>query len=98
MGWEKDKRKMRKLLKSEVRMHTIDQLAWMPDDDLMGLYMTLERDRENVLSMRGKDVTPIEVEICYVQRELDIRNTRRRAHTQWLANLGAEGVVDAKAN
>lgn len=90
---------MRKqLLKSEVRLHTIDQLAWMPDDDLMGLYMTLERDRENVLSMRGKDVTPIEVEICYVQRELDIRNTRRRAHQQWLSNLGAEGVVDAKAN
>ena len=98
MGNEKDKRKMRKLLKSEVRLHTIDQLAWMIDDDLMSLYMSLERDRDNVLSMRGKDATPIEVEICYVQRELDIRNTRRRAHSQWLANLGAEGVNDAKSN
>jgi hypothetical protein len=98
MGNEKDRKKMRKLLKSEVRLHTIDQLAWMPDDDLMGLYMTLDRDRENVLSMRGKDVTPIEIELCYVQRELDIRNTRRRAHSQWLVNLGAEGIVDAKSN
>jgi hypothetical protein len=98
MGRKKDKRNMKKLLKSEVRLHTIDQLAWMPDDDLMDLYMTLERDRENVLSIRGKDVTPIEIEICYVQRELDIRNSRRQAHAKWLANLGVEGMVDAKAN
>jgi len=98
MGNEKDRKKMRKLLKSEVRLHTIDQLAWMPDEDLMSLYMTLERDRDNVQGMRGKDATPIEVEICYVQRELDIRNTRKRAHSEWLSNLGAEGTHDAKAN
>lgn len=98
MSNEKDKRKMRKLLKSEVRLHTIDQLAWMSDDDLMGLYMGLSRDRDNVNSIRGKDVTPIEVELCYVQRELDIRNTRRRTHAQWLAKLGAEGVDNAKSN
>ena len=89
---------MKKLLKSEVRLHTIDQLAWMSDDDLMNLHTTLERDREHVLPMRGKDVTPIEIEICYVQRELDIRNSRQQAHAKWLANLVAEGFVDAKAN
>lgn len=94
---DRDYKKMRKFVKAEVRMNSIDQLAWMSDDDLTGLLMDLVRDRDNVLGVRGKDPLPLEVEICYVQREMEIRSDRRRAHLQWLANLGTEGTqYDAK--
>lgn len=81
--------------KTDQRSFTFDQLAWMSDDDLVSLMMNMEKDRE-AISTRGRNTHGIEVEICYVQREMDVRNSRRAAHQAWLASMGAEGA-DARS-
>lgn len=86
---------MKKTVRTDHRLNSFDQLNWMTDDELVSLNMTLERDREGMIS-RGRNPRNVEVELCYVQREWDIRNTRRAAHSAWLASMGAE-MTDAKA-
>ena len=81
-------------LRTDVRSFTFDQLAWMADDDLVALMVNLEKDREGALS-RNRVTRGVEVEICYVQRELDMRTSRQAAHAAWLASTGSEDI-DAK--
>jgi hypothetical protein len=76
---------MKKTVKSvEVQLCTIDQLAWMSDDELIDLMLNLEKSRERAVS-RGNDSRNVEIELCYSQREWDIRKARQAAHAVWSA-------------
>jgi len=57
-------------------LFTIDQLGELPDDDLVRRAVQLRADIENVRRDRCSS-TPWEIELCYVQRELDLRNSRK---------------------
>jgi len=63
----------------------MDSLCFFDDDGLERLHNNLQADRERA-GRHTEDLTPWEVEICYVQRELRIRNTRRIAHEKYIRN------------
>jgi len=71
--------------------HTFDELAVIDDDILLGLHKNLI-DSVNRAGSHGLNSAPWEVELCYVQRELQIRSIRRDAHTQYLASLANREV------
>lgn len=69
------------------RVLTIDEISVMSDDELgrrissLNGYLGRERNRGN----RRDD---LEVEFCYLYREVEVRNARRDAHLSWLKNGG----------
>lgn len=63
----------------------MDTLSYCDDDYLQGILNHLQSEREK-LSQEGIDTLPWEVEICYVQREMKIRNTRRSLHEKYVRN------------
>jgi len=69
-------------------MLTFDNLAVMTDEELNNTLVSLENERNRSLK-KGYPTKEIECDICYVSREIDIRNTRHRAHEKWLRDLGA---------
>ena len=73
----------------QVRMYTSDTLAWMSDEEIVSLSMNLEKDRDAALN-RGRNPKDIEIELCYVQREWDIRSSRKIAHEKWVLAHGGE--------
>jgi len=62
---------------------TTDSLAYTADEDLRNLHDSLCRERDMALR-EGYDSHDVEASICYVQRELGIREKRRSAHTDYL--------------
>lgn len=65
----------------EVR--NMDVLSYASDDELERLHAHLQEEREKI-SRFSDDVTLWEIEICYVQREMRIRSTRKAAHERYL--------------
>jgi hypothetical protein len=70
-----------------VQQHHVDHLAVMPEDDLN---RALRRSQEQLGRMRREGASEgirryAEVEVCFLQREVEIRVRRRRAHEAWLA-------------
>ena len=61
----------------------IDMLSCTSDDDLGRRmdHLYSEKDKVNSLNF---DPTPWEIEICYVQRELGIRNNRKFLHEKYV--------------
>lgn len=71
------------------RVTDIDVLSTMGEDDLERLLHQFQSERSRVENY-DLDAGPWEVEICYIQRELKIRSSRRAAHEQYLKTLVAE--------
>ena len=74
-------------MRTGVHQHHTDDLAVMAEDDLN---RNLRRAQEQLGSMRregqGAELRRYaEVEVCYLQRETDVRESRRRAHQRWLS-------------
>lgn len=67
----------------------IDTLSYSNDDDLIRRldHLFNEKDKVNQSNM---DSVAWEVEICYVQRELRIRNGRKAAHEKYLREHKSE--------
>lgn len=61
----------------------MDTLSYFDDESLDRQHGRLQSERERVLS-DGQDALPWEVEICYVQRELKLRSSRRAAHEKYI--------------
>lgn len=61
----------------------MDTLSYANDDELIRRldYLFDEKDK---LNQHNLDSTPWEIEICYVQRELRVRNARKTAHEIYL--------------
>lgn len=62
---------------------TTDSLAYTADEELRNLHDSLRRERDMVLR-EGYDSLGVETSICYVQRELGIREKRRASHADWM--------------
>jgi hypothetical protein len=63
----------------------MDNLCFFDDEELDRLHSNLQAEREKA-SRITEDLMPWEVEICYVQREIRIRNTRRLTHEKYVRN------------
>jgi hypothetical protein len=62
-----------------------DDLAYMHDDEL---YSLLRNIREAIFNMRRKrnQTSDAEIELCYIQREVEKRSLRKSAHKKFLLN------------
>jgi len=68
----------------------VDELAYMSDEELAKFYNTLcsKHDYISKYSQKQSCLTTLklEEELCYVQRELLIRQERRTAHAKYMQN------------
>jgi len=69
--------------------HDFDELAVMDDESLSELGRSLKYSVHRAGS-HGLNSTPWEVELCYVQRESQVRSARREAHQRYVGS--ARGV------
>ena len=67
-----------------MRKLTIDYLAAIDDYELE---KHLRRMQSVIRSTRGGQKQSAEIELCYVQRELDIRKRRHKVHKEYLDEL-----------
>ena len=70
-----------------MRTHifTNDSLSEMSDDQIIKAVENLKR----IARRRGDEGSKAQIELCYAQRELDWRRTRREAHKVYLRRIGA---------
>ena len=71
-----------------ITQNHIDAIAVMPEDELN---RSLRRAQEQLGTLRREGASPglrryAEEEVCYLQREVEHRATRRAAHEAWLAD------------
>jgi hypothetical protein len=64
-------------------VHNMDALSYASDEELDRLHNHLQDEREKA-ARTTDDLVAWETEICYVQREMKIRTTRRSAHEKYL--------------
>ena len=67
-------------------MIDVDVLTYMMDEDVDRRCRYLQHDRD-IAARAGLDLYSWDVEICYAQRESQLRHDRREAHSRYLANL-----------
>lgn len=70
---------------AQAELTTIDQLAIMSDNELYNKLDNLVSSRNRAMA-EGYNPYFVEVELCYVRREEQIRNDREDAHQAWLKN------------
>lgn len=78
------KNKSKKVIGPEIT--NMDVLALMSDEELDNLEKRLNTERE-VCLLNNTDVVLWEEELCYVQREREIRNIRKVRHGEWYAEF-----------
>ena len=69
-----------------IRRMSIDEIGKLPDDEVRRL---IER-MKNLMSYRSKsrsDAFRIQIELCYLQRENEIRKIRKQMHSEYIANF-----------
>lgn len=71
---------------------SVDDLAVMPDDDLIVRLRSLEEDRQKVIDVL-LDPRPWEEEVAYIKRELQIRRARHEAHDLYVKELEREAAA-----
>lgn len=62
--------------RTEVKIFNDEMFRGYTDHELQNIMAQLRHDREACAS-KGKDTKPIEIEICYLQREFEFRNYDR---------------------
>lgn len=73
---------------------TIDSIAYTADEELRNLHDSLRKERDMAFR-EGYNTTDVETSICYVQRELGIREKRRAAHFDYMK---LHGYVEQEAH
>ena len=66
------------------RIFPHDSLATMPDHELERIQTSLSR---RMRDHRGPSRRALEVELCYVHREREIREMRKKAHAEYLTTI-----------
>ncbi len=64
-------------------MNGFDELAAMSDDQLNRLFMKTRGDISRYRK-RSAPTTDLEIDLCYIQRELFIRASRQKAHGEYV--------------
>ena len=67
----------------------MDDLAVIDDDSLMNMHRSLV-DSVSRAAGHGLNPAPWEVELCYVQRESQIRTARKEAHAKYVSAAPVE--------
>lgn len=80
----------------EFNLVDLHEVCYWSDEDLYQVLHDLIEVREAGLK-DGADVTPVEVEISYVRRELQIKNARREAHEKYVRALQEENALLGQA-
>lgn len=70
---------------NQPEVYNMDALSYASDDELERLHNHLQDEREKASRVTDSLVS-WETEICYVQREIKIRNSRRVAHEKYVRN------------
>ena len=68
-------------------MISIDDLCYTLDDDLRNMQDSLRKERATA-EREGFDPHQTEIALCYVQRELGIRDDRRAAYFEYVKKHG----------
>lgn len=76
---------------------SIDVLGTMQDEELIKRLDTMYDGRNAAFKNRRASVTPWEVEISYVRRELQLRRERRQAHDAYVKEVDAEHKASQQA-
>ncbi len=70
---------------------TFDSLSLMDDRELYNLYGQLKGDLYSQYKSRSKykhdNIKQIETDLCYVQREVELRTKRKEIHQEYLEDL-----------
>lgn len=74
----------------------MDTLSYFDDESLERRHNYLQAEREKVAT-EGVEALPWEVEICYVQREIRLRNTRRALHEKYIRSNPDQQYYDTDA-
>lgn len=69
-----------------------DELAYMTDEDIRNLQDSLRKEREYEIR-DGYSAKNTEIMLCYVQRELGVREVRRAAHARYMKDNGITSDV-----
>jgi hypothetical protein len=77
----------------QVEPRSIDELAVFSEEELHGRFEFLDNDLYNSHIVPGShEALPWETELAYVQRELEIRRTRKQRHREYMDAMRAEEV------
>ena len=72
-----------------MNKHNMDKLATMDEYDLKSLFSSIKRMISRKRE-RKQGASNLEIEMCYVQRELEIRRSRSQAHKEFLHQRQAQ--------
>lgn len=80
---------------SKKKRVDLESIAIMPENDLYNLKSRLS-SQHSFLSEKNEDekVKDIEIELCYVEREVEVRKKRRQLHEKWLKENPVENFDD----
>ncbi len=89
---------MGETIMSKKKRVDLESISIMPENDLLNLRNRLS-SQHNFLSEKNEDdkVKDIEVELCYVDREVEIRKKRKELHSKWLKENPIEYFDDANS-
>lgn len=81
---------------SKKKRVDLESIAIMPENDLYNLKNRLS-SQHSFLVEKNEDekVKDIEIELCYVEREVEVRKKRRELHDKWLKENPVENFDDA---
>ncbi len=87
---------MGELTMSKKKRVDLESISIMPENDLLNLRSRLS-SQHHFLSEKNEDdkIKDIEVELCYVDREVEIRRKRKELHSKWLKENPIEYFDDA---
>lgn len=90
---------MGELNMSKKKRVDLDSIAIMPENDLYNLRNRLA-SQHNFVSEKNDDerLKDIEVELCYVDREVEIRKKRKELHAKWIKENPIEYFEDVDVN
>lgn len=67
----------------------LDEIGYVQDETLQTIINRFEFERNRVFNS-GKDSVPWEIEICYLQREQQLRKVRNEKHEEYMKNFTVE--------
>ena len=69
-------------------MNNIDDLAVMAEDKLTSLFLKTRSDIKRARRRNDKEAAADgELDLCYIQREIEIRHERKKAHARFMAAM-----------
>lgn len=88
----KKRRKQRGGELGQFDLVDLNDVCYWTDEELYGTLHDLIEVREQGIK-DGADTTPVEVEICYIRRELQIKKARKEQHEAYVAALQQENAM-----